>query len=76
MMDSDVTNFVDKVLVSRSLILNLLKPLADMCVEVEKYSTLPENSRGDRGVFHYNQTTLTLAQLRAIKKFYDEVAMK
>ena len=63
----------DMVWVSRKEIQDILRPVAELCVEVEAYSTLPENSHDDRPVWGFNNRSITLGQLRAVKRFYDTV---
>ena len=59
------------VWVSRKEIQDILQPVAELCVEIEANSTLPENSRDDRPVWGFNNRSITLGQLRAVKRFYD-----
>ena len=64
----------DMVWVSRKEVTDLLRPLADICMEIEACSTLPENSGDDRPMWGFNNMTVTLGQLRAIKRFFDTAA--
>jgi hypothetical protein len=64
----------DMVWVSRKEIADLLRPIVALCAEIEAASTLPENSGDDRSVWGFNNQSITLGQLRAVKRLYDEVA--
>jgi len=64
----------DMVWVSRQELRDVLLPLAELCSEIERSSTLPENSRDDRPVWGFNDVSITLGQLRAVRKFHDEAA--
>ena len=64
----------DMVWVSRKEVAELLQPIADLCAEIEASSTLPENSRDDRPVWGFNNKSITLGQLRAVRRFYDTAA--
>ena len=61
----------DMVWVSKKEIQEVLKPVAELCAEIEACSTLPENSRDDRPVWGFNNKCTTLGQLRAVRRFLD-----
>ena len=62
------------VWISKSELAEVLGPIAALCAEIERCSTLPENSRDDRPVWGYNDATITLGQLRAVKRLHDEAS--
>ena len=64
----------DMAWVSRQELREVLLPLATLCAEIERSSTLPENSRDDRPVWGFNDMSITLGQLRAVKLVHDKVS--
>lgn len=64
----------DMAWISKQELADALKPMADLCTEIEASSTLPENSRDDRPVWGFNNKSITLGQLRVVRRLHDEVA--
>ena len=62
----------DMVWVSKKEIQEVLKPVAELCAEIEACSTL--NSEDDRPVWGFNNKCITLGQLRAVRRFLYTVA--
>ena len=63
----------DMVWVSKKEIQEILKPVAELCAEIEASSTLPENSGDDRPIWGFNNKSISLGQLRAVRRFLDTV---
>ena len=59
----------DMVWVSKKEIQEVLKPVAELCAEIEACSTL--NSEDVRPVWGFNNKCITLGQLRAVRRFFD-----
>lgn len=64
----------EMVWISRQELREVLLPLAALCAEIEARRTLPENSGDDQPACGFCDVTVTLGQLRAVRRFYDEAA--